>query len=131
MKYVLLIFTFILVSGFIIFCYVVNETNNNYKEQNSNRVNSFFCGTSAMENNNRSVEGKRIFNSNCATCHKLNKKTIGPALDGISKKYDSITLIKYIKGEKTLIEKKGFQNKCMDFSNLSENEILDLLNYTN
>jgi len=25
-------------------------------------------------------EGKKLFNANCAACHKLNKRAIGPAL---------------------------------------------------
>ena len=32
--------------------------------------------------------GKKLFNANCAACHKLNKKAVGPALRGVSAKYD-------------------------------------------
>ncbi|MGB0396476.1 MAG: c-type cytochrome, partial [Flavobacteriaceae bacterium] len=28
--------------------------------------------------------GKKLFNANCASCHKLNKKAVGPALKGVS-----------------------------------------------
>jgi cytochrome c551/c552 len=131
MKYLFLIFTVILVFGFSIFCYVLSGTNNNYVEQNSNGVSYFFCGTSAMENDNRSVEGKMIFNSNCSSCHRLSKHMVGPALDGISKKYDSITLKNHIKGQKKIIANKDYQMTCMDFNNLTDKEISDLLNYTN
>ena len=32
--------------------------------------------------------GKSLFNANCAACHKLNKKAVGPALSGVTEKYD-------------------------------------------
>ena len=32
--------------------------------------------------------GKNLFNSNCAACHQLNRKAVGPALSGVSEKYD-------------------------------------------
>ena len=28
--------------------------------------------------------GKNLFNSNCAACHQLNRKAVGPALSGVS-----------------------------------------------
>jgi len=34
------------------------------------------------------MAGKKLFNANCAACHKLNKKAVGPALKGVSAKYD-------------------------------------------
>jgi cytochrome c551/c552 len=34
------------------------------------------------------AKGKSLFNANCASCHKLNKKLIGPALKGVSAKYE-------------------------------------------
>ena len=33
------------------------------------------------------IAGKKLFNANCAACHKLNKKAVGPALKGVSAKY--------------------------------------------
>ena len=34
------------------------------------------------------AKGKSLFNANCASCHKLNKNLVGPALKGVSAKYD-------------------------------------------
>ena len=33
-------------------------------------------------------KGKSLFNMNCAACHKLNKRAVGPALAGVSQKYE-------------------------------------------
>ena len=43
--------------------------------------------TSQLSAQNGDAErGKGIFNANCAACHKLDKKLIGPPLEGISEK---------------------------------------------
>ena len=34
------------------------------------------------------MAGKKLFNANCAACHKLNKKAVGPALKGVTSKYE-------------------------------------------
>ena len=41
--------------------------------------------------------GKKLFNANCAACHQLNRKAVGPALRGASEKYDREWLYKWIK----------------------------------
>ena len=47
--------------------------------------------------------GKKLFNANCAACHKLNKRAVGPALRGISSKYDREWLYSWIKNSAALI----------------------------
>ena len=42
-------------------------------------------------------KGKSLFNANCAACHKLNKRAVGPALAGVSSKYDKEWLYSWIK----------------------------------
>lgn len=42
-------------------------------------------------------KGKALFNANCAACHKLNKRAVGPALAGVSAKYDKEWLYSWIK----------------------------------
>ena len=49
-------------------------------------------------------KGKSLFNANCASCHKLNKKLIGPALRGVSAKYDKEWLYSWIKNSAALIK---------------------------
>ena len=48
--------------------------------------------------------GKKLFNANCAACHKLNKKAVGPALKGVSAKYDKDWLYSWIKNSSAMIK---------------------------
>ena len=43
------------------------------------------------------AKGKSLFNANCAACHKLNKNLVGPALAGVSEKYEKDWLYSWIK----------------------------------
>ena len=48
--------------------------------------------------------GKSLFNANCAACHQLNRKAVGPALSGVTKKYDREWLYKWIKNGTQMIK---------------------------
>ena len=50
------------------------------------------------------VKGKELFNANCAACHNLDKKMTGPALRGVSGKYDMPWLYKWINNSSALIK---------------------------
>jgi mono/diheme cytochrome c family protein len=50
------------------------------------------------------VAGKALFNANCAACHALDKKMTGPALRGVSAKYDMPWLYKWINNSSALIK---------------------------
>ena len=89
-----------------------------------------FCGTQAFYNEG-SVEGKQIFNANCASCHKLDRKMTGPALRGVYKKYDSITILKFLHGEQTIIVNEDYENTCIIFPQLTNEDIMHILAYTN
>ena len=39
---------------------------------------------SSADNTAAVQAGKKLFNANCAACHKLNKRAVGPALRGVS-----------------------------------------------
>ena len=49
-------------------------------------------------------KGKSLFNANCAACHKLNKNLIGPALAGVSEKYEKEWLYTWIKNSSAMIK---------------------------
>lgn len=87
-----------------------------------------FCGTTNLSEN--ASEGKQIFNANCAACHKLDRDMTGPALREIGKKYDTLTIIKFLHGNKTLIKSKGYNNVCVNFPYLTHEEVSNLLKYT-
>ena len=84
--------------------------------------------------------GKKLFNANCAACHKLNKKAVGPALRGVSQKYDKEWLYSWIKNSAAMIKAGDAQaiaiweeyNKTAmtAFPQLSNAEIDNIIAYT-
>jgi mono/diheme cytochrome c family protein len=50
------------------------------------------------------VAGKALFNSNCAACHKLDAKSTGPALRGISGKHDMAWIYKWVANSSAMIK---------------------------
>jgi mono/diheme cytochrome c family protein len=48
--------------------------------------------------------GKALFNINCAACHQLNRKAVGPALRGVTEKYDKEWLYNWIKNGTQMIK---------------------------
>jgi len=49
------------------------------------------------------AQGKALFNANCAACHKLDAKMTGPALRGVSAKYEKAWIYKWVNNSKGLI----------------------------
>lgn len=87
------------------------------------------------------VAGEKLFNENCASCHQLDGKSIGPALRGVHERAGRTEewLLKWIKnspgmissGDKLavkLYEENAKQNMTV-FANLSDNEIKNILTY--
>lgn len=84
--------------------------------------------------------GKKIFNANCAACHKLDKKSIGPALEGVSEKRTREWLHAWIKDNNALRESgdadaiaifEEYNSMPMiAYPNLSEQDIDDIIAYT-
>lgn len=48
--------------------------------------------------------GKALFNSQCAACHRLDKRLVGPPLKGVSDKYEKEWLQKWIRNSAELIQ---------------------------
>lgn len=86
------------------------------------------------------VNGKALFNSNCAACHKLDAKSTGPALRGVSAKHSTEWLHKWIKNSSAMIKAgdpaavKIYEeyNKALmtPFPQLSDADIDDIIAYT-
>lgn len=85
-------------------------------------------------------KGKQLFNANCAACHKLEAKLIGPALKGITDIRDQKWLISWVKNSAEMI-KSGDKNAVQIFEEfnkmpmpaqpqLSDLDIVDILEYT-
>ncbi len=87
------------------------------------------------------ANGKKLFNANCAACHKLDKKLIGPALGGVTDRRDNEWLQAWIK-DNAALRASGDQDAIDIFNEyngmvmtaypqLSEQDINDILVYTN
>jgi mono/diheme cytochrome c family protein len=86
------------------------------------------------------AKGKSLFNANCASCHKLNKKLIGPALKGVSAKYEKEWLYSWIKNSAAMIKSgderavaiyEEYNKVAMNsFTQLSNEDIDNILAYT-
>ena len=86
------------------------------------------------------IAGKKLFNANCAACHKLNKKAVGPALRGVSAKYDKEWLYSWIKNSAAMIKAgdaqavaiwEEYNKTAMNaFPQLSDADIDNIIAYT-
>ena len=86
-------------------------------------------------------EGKALFNTNCAACHQLNRKAVGPALRGVTEKYDREWLYKWIKNGTQMIKEGDPQavaiweeyNRAVmtNYPQFSNEQIDNILAYTN
>ena len=88
-------------------------------------------------------EGKALFNTNCAACHQLNRKAVGPALRGVTEKYDREWLYSWIKNGTQMIKdgdpqavaiweeyNRAVMTNYPQFSNEQIDNILAYTNYT-
>ena len=86
------------------------------------------------------IAGKKLFNANCAACHKLKKKAVGPALKGVSAKYDKEWLYSWIKNSSAMIKAgdaqavaiwEEYNRTAMNaFPQLSNQDIDNIIAYT-
>ncbi|TRX04193.1 cytochrome c3 family protein [Flavobacterium gawalongense] len=86
------------------------------------------------------VKGKGLFNANCAACHKLDARSTGPALRGVSGKYEMSWIYKWVNNSSDLIKSgdadavKVFEenNKAVmtAFPQLSNADIDNIIAYT-
>ena len=84
--------------------------------------------------------GKKLFKSNCASCHKLDKKLVGPALTGVTDKYSEEWLLAWIRNNAELRASgdadaiaifEEYNGSVMSaFPALSDQDIFDILQYT-
>jgi cytochrome c2 len=86
-------------------------------------------------------DGKRFFNSKCASCHQVLKNATGPALSGIFERgpwKDSTKLYKYIREPESFMKnkyidslRKVYGSNHIAFPNLTDDEIQAILRYVN
>jgi len=83
--------------------------------------------------------GKKLFGLNCKSCHALNKKVVGPALAGVTSKYETPWLISWVRNNIALREsgdalaikvwEENGKGQMNAFTSLSDSDILSILAY--
>lgn len=98
------------------------------------------CGTENMLTEN-GLKGRDVFNANCAACHTLYKRMMGPSLKGLlqNERYSSKEyFFEYVRNEQKLVERKDEyalainEEYNFDYTHnfeLSDLEIQQLLEY--
>ncbi|MCH1534551.1 MAG: c-type cytochrome [Schleiferiaceae bacterium] len=100
----------------------------------------FFSSSTLQAFEGDAKNGKKLFKSNCASCHKLDKKLVGPALTGVTDKYSEEWLTKWIRNnaelrasgdEDAIAIFEEYNGSIMSaFPLLSDQDIFDILQYT-
>lgn len=125
--YTVLLFSSVLIT--VIVCLTLylsfyQNTNSSY----TTKPDVFICGTETISEENEA--GKTIFNSDCAACHKLNAKSIGPALRGTdSIKYWKIMTQIRVKIDTTETNKFGKEYHQSFFPNLTQQDLQNIYLY--
>lgn len=88
----------------------------------------------------RQKAGRKLFNANCASCHKLDKKSTGPALGGVEERRENEWLKKWIRNNVELrasgdadaiaLYEEWGQSNMTAFPQLTDQNIDDILYYT-
>ena len=96
--------------------------------------------TASAQSDETVQAGKKLFNANCAACHKLNKRAVGPALRGISSKYDREWLYSWIKNSTAMVKSGDAQAVAIyeeyngsvmtSFPQFSNDDIDNIIAYT-
>ena len=96
-------------------------------------LNSFSTHAQSVE------EGEKLYKANCTACHMIDKKLIGPALEGVNDKYTEEWLIKWIKNSAEMIASGDPQavaiyeeyNKSpmTSFLHFSDEDVVNILAY--
>lgn len=80
--------------------------------------------------------GRKLFKRLCASCHKLDKDFLGPALSGISERRDTVSLYQFIRDEDAYrkisneIPLDTTMAHSHNFKQLSKEELDAILDYT-
>ena len=84
------------------------------------------------------ADGKKLYQANCSSCHKLDRKMIGPALAGIGDRHSEEWLLKFIRNSQEVIKSgdeyavnlyNEYNQTVMPAMALNDDEILSILDY--
>lgn len=97
--------------------------------------------TFLLSNSALAQDGEKLFKANCSSCHKLDKKLIGPALSGVQDRWeDPAALVAWIKNSQDYIKKNPgdsyaqelfleYNKSVMTAQALSDDEVGAILDY--
>ena len=95
--------------------------------------------TANIAENITTSNGENLFKANCATCHKSNEKLIGPALQGVTARWESKELLyAFIKNSQEVISRNAYAKKLFEeykqspmlpYPQLNDEEIEAILKY--
>ena len=108
----------ILTVGIGAFLYSFNDEK---QAVGGNEKPEFFCGTVSPNYSENGLEGRQIFNANCAACHQKNRKMTGPSLA----KIDSLILFDWLKNGKVKVDTSKIREYGRDFHLLQFRHSLD------
>lgn len=101
----------------------------------------FLLGSFALCAQTNTQEGKKLFNRNCAACHRVDKKLIGPALSEVIKLRSQDWIVAFVK-DNVALRKKGDKEAIATFKKfngipmpaypqLTKANILNIMAYVN
>lgn len=97
-------------------------------------VGAFYCSSFSVI----AQDGATLFKQNCAACHKLGMRLVGPDLIGVTEKRQEDWLLQFIKSSQTMIKSgdadavaiyEEYGQMVMNDQNLSDDEIKAVLAY--
>ncbi len=126
--YRILIFSFVIITVIIGMTFYFSSDKKNENLSCGNKSQQFYCGTESTPA--EKLEGKNIFNSNCAACHKLESKATGPALRSIdSLKYWKMMKQVNVNIDTTKSNKYGLEYHQSFFHNLTKEDLENIYLY--
>lgn len=109
-----------------------NPTENGAEEEEEE-------GMADINPNENILKGEALFKANCAACHKPNEKYVGPALQGVSNRWESKELLyAFIRNSQEVISRNAYAKKLFEeykqspmlpYPNLTDENIFNILLY--
>jgi mono/diheme cytochrome c family protein len=85
------------------------------------------------------TDGEVLFKTTCATCHKPNEKLVGPALQGVTKRWESKELLyDFVRNSQEVIGRNAYAKKLFEeykkspmlpYPQLTDEDIQGILDY--
>jgi mono/diheme cytochrome c family protein len=85
------------------------------------------------------TDGEVLFKASCATCHKPNEKLVGPALQGVTKRWESKELLyDFVRNSQEVIARNAYakklfkeynQSPMLPYPQLTDEDIQGILDY--